>query len=107
MKTYNAVEEQIRAAIARGDFDNLPNKGKPIDLTEWRSTPEALRMSYSILKSAGIAPAEVQAKNDTGRLKAEIKQTTDPDEKRRLINKLNAAMVNFSVKMEHLRRKPA
>jgi len=26
------VDEQIREAIARGEFDNLPGKGKPLDL---------------------------------------------------------------------------
>ena len=26
------VESMIQEAIAQGDFDNLPNKGKPIDL---------------------------------------------------------------------------
>ncbi len=28
------VEAQIQAAIARGDFDDLPGKGKPLDLPE-------------------------------------------------------------------------
>jgi hypothetical protein len=28
------VEAQIRAAMARGDFDDLPGKGKPLDLPE-------------------------------------------------------------------------
>lgn len=28
----NAVEQQIRAAQARGDFDDLPGAGKPLDL---------------------------------------------------------------------------
>ena len=27
----SAVEQQIRAGIARGEFDGLPGKGKPID----------------------------------------------------------------------------
>lgn len=29
-----SVEEQIRAAQARGDFDNLPGKGKPLRLND-------------------------------------------------------------------------
>ena len=103
-RIYNAVEEQIRKAMEEGQFDNLPGKGKPIDLSDWQRTPEHLRMAYSVMKSAGIAPAEIDIKKNIGELKEAIKNTTDPDEKLRLINKLNAAMVNFSVKMERLRR---
>lgn len=103
-KIYDAVDEKIREAIARGDFDNLPGKGKPLDLTEWQNTPEQYRMAYSMLKSAGYSPAEVQLKNDIGALKALIKETTDKDEKRRLINKLNEAMTNYSLRMERMRR---
>ena len=29
-----SVEEQIRAAQARGDFDDLPGKGKPLELSD-------------------------------------------------------------------------
>ncbi|MEX2327805.1 MAG: DUF1992 domain-containing protein [Pseudomonadales bacterium] len=104
-KIYNSVEEQIRKAMAEGQFDNLPGRGKPIDLSEWQRTPEMLRMSYSVLKSAGIAPAEIELKKDIARLKDLIKAETDADEKIHLINRLNAAMTDHSVKMERLRRK--
>lgn len=62
-------------------------------------------MSYSILKSAGIPPAEVQVKQDIAEIKAQIKECTDPDERIRLINKLNSAMTDFSIKMERMRRR--
>lgn len=103
-KIYDAVEEKIREAIARGDFDNLPGKGKPLDLTEWENTPEQFRMAYSVLKSSGYSPPEVQMKNEIGELKALIKATADKDEKRRLIIKLNESMTNYSIRMERLRR---
>ena len=32
-KWESAVEQAIREAQARGEFDNLPNQGKPLDLT--------------------------------------------------------------------------
>jgi hypothetical protein len=34
MEGRPSVEEQIRAAIARGEFDDLPGKGKPLRLPE-------------------------------------------------------------------------
>jgi len=104
-RLYNAVEEKIRKAIEDGDFDNLPNKGKPLDLSEWRKTPEHLRMSYSILKSSGYTPAEVNIKTEISDLKQLIKETADQEEKRRLINKLNALMVGYSIRMEKLSKR--
>ena len=59
-----AVEEQIRQAMAEGKFNNLPGKGKPIDLEAYFQTPEHLRMAYSILKSADFVPQEVQLLKD-------------------------------------------
>jgi Domain of unknown function (DUF1992) len=34
VRDWPNVEAQIRAAMARGDFDDLPGKGKPLDLPE-------------------------------------------------------------------------
>ncbi len=88
-----------------GEFDNLPGRGKPIDLSEWQRTPETLRMSYSVMKSAGIAPAEVEIKRSITELKDQIRNCTDAEERIRLINQLNAAMVDFSVRMARLKRR--
>jgi hypothetical protein len=51
MSIESAIEQKIREAMARGEFDNLPGKGKPLDLEAYFNTPEDLRMAYSILKS--------------------------------------------------------
>jgi hypothetical protein len=32
MSFQKNVDEKIKEAIARGEFDNLPGKGKPLDL---------------------------------------------------------------------------
>ena len=37
------VEAKIKAAMAEGQFDNLPGKGKPLDLKGYIDTPEHLR----------------------------------------------------------------
>jgi DnaJ family protein C protein 28 len=48
----NSVDEQIRLAIEKGEFDNLPGKGKPLNLEEnpfedpeWRTANRFLRNS--------------------------------------------------------------
>jgi hypothetical protein len=51
-----AVDKQIREAIARGEFDNLSGKGKPLDLDINPFVPEEMREAYRILQNAGVAP---------------------------------------------------
>lgn len=52
----SAVEKQIREAIERGDFDNLPGRGKPLDLSRDPNTPEEWELAFKLLKDAGFAP---------------------------------------------------
>jgi DnaJ homolog subfamily C member 28 len=53
------IDEQIREAQARGDFDNLPGAGKPLNLDENPFTGDKA-MAYSLLKQNGYAPPEVE-----------------------------------------------
>src|SRR5579864_2691961 len=46
-----AVDEMIRDAEARGDFDNLPGKGKPLHIDQWAGGEWG--MAYHVLKQAG------------------------------------------------------
>ena len=59
MSIERFVDEQARRAMEAGEFDNLPGKGKPIDLKACFETPEDLRMAYSSLKSNNFVPEEV------------------------------------------------
>ena len=63
------AEERIRTAIERGEFDNLKNKGKPLDLTEDTSVHEEIRIAYKVLKNAGYVPPEIELKKEIVSLK--------------------------------------
>jgi hypothetical protein len=104
VKIYEGVEGVIKDAIARGDFDNLPNKGKPLDLSEWQKTPQHLRMSYSILKNAGITPVEIHTKKELTSLRQMIQDEPDEARKDRLIKKMNLSAITDAVRMEKLRK---
>ena len=52
----DAVEKQIREAMERGDFDDLPGKGKPLELGENPFTPADWRLAFKMLKDAGMVP---------------------------------------------------
>lgn len=105
MKIYHGVEQQIQDAIARGEFDNLSTKGKPLDLRAWRETPAHLRMSYSILKNARVIPPEVQSKLDVA---AAHEKLNDPDlqaDERAALNKrLNNLVATNAVRHERLQK---
>ncbi|MEK6411017.1 MAG: DUF1992 domain-containing protein [Acidobacteriota bacterium] len=84
MSIEKFVEEQVRRAIEAGEFDNLPGKGKPIDLKAYFETPEDLRMAYSILKSNNFVPEEVEMLKDIEALKKRLEASSDEAQKSRL-----------------------
>ena len=49
------VDQQIREAQERGDFDNLPGTGKPLDLTP-NPHAQGRELAFKVLKDAGFAP---------------------------------------------------
>ena len=77
MSFDEVIEAQIREAQARGDFDNLPGKGKPIDLTEYFNTPEDVRVVQTMLKNAGMVPVEIDLLQGIAALKESLNSTTD------------------------------
>lgn len=46
--------------MERGDFDNLPGAGKPLDLNENPYTPSDWQLAFKVLKDAGVAPEWIE-----------------------------------------------
>jgi hypothetical protein len=69
----NWLEQSIREAQLRGEFDNLQGQGKPQDLT---SDPNAgdWESGFRILKNNGLAPAWIEADKE---IRAEQAALTD------------------------------
>lgn len=56
---YIIVEDKIKEAIENGDFDNLPGKGKKLNVRdELPGLSPELNQAYKILKNAGFVPEE-------------------------------------------------
>ena len=68
------AERKIAEALARGELDNLPGEGRPLELDDDALIPEDLRAAYRILKNAGFVPPEVQALNDIATLERFVNQ---------------------------------
>jgi hypothetical protein len=104
MSLDKAVEAIIREAQQRGDFDNLPGKGKPIDLAAYFETPAEVRNAYAALKNAGMVPAEVELLQDIAFLKERLTEITDDDERSRIQKTIREKQLQFDVMMERHKR---
>jgi hypothetical protein len=62
------AEQKIADAIARGELDNLPGAGRPLDLDDDALVPEELRLAHRILKNAGYVPPELETVNEIAQL---------------------------------------
>lgn len=76
--TQELVEEQIRKARERGDFDNLEGTGKPLDFSENPFEPAEMRMINRMLKNGDFTPYWIQLGKDidaaTARITKEVTQ---------------------------------
>ncbi|MBK9927642.1 MAG: DUF1992 domain-containing protein [Anaerolineales bacterium] len=98
------VESIIKEAQERGEFDNLPGKGKPIDLTAYFETPEDVRMVYSVLKNAGMASREVDLLKEITELKQVHAAMVDEKRKKEIGKEIEKKQIEFSLMMERQRR---
>lgn len=98
------VEAIIREAMERGEFDNLPGKGKPIDLTEYFETPEEVRLANSVLKSAGMTSREVDLLKEIAELKQVLAAVLDEKKKQEIQKQIQHKQVEFSLMLERQRQ---
>ncbi|MNS86168.1 hypothetical protein D3C72_1200630 [compost metagenome] len=71
------IEQKIQEAIAKGEFENLPGAGKPLDLDEDLSIPQEMRMAFRVLKNSGFLPPEILAHQEIQELKKKISENKD------------------------------
>src|SRR5215468_3844674 len=103
MSFEKIAEKKIRDAMAEGAFDDLPNAGQPIDLEDYFATPEHLRMAHSILKSAGLVPAEVELLNDLAAAEERLRRSS-ASERDAAEQAVAAARLRLAIRLEALRR---
>lgn len=97
MTPIKSVEELIRLAIDRGEFNDLAGQGKPVDLSDYFNTPENIRLTYSILKNAGILPEEIENFNKIEQLKLELKTCANDKRKKEINKRINELLLNTNL----------
>ena len=90
------VEERIKNAQKKGDFNNLPGSGKPLDLDDNSCVAEDLRLAYKILKNADFAPPEIEIKNEIKKTEDLLIGMKDEKEKYRILKKLNFLILKLN-----------
>jgi hypothetical protein len=82
------AEEQIQAAIRRGEFDDLPGSGQPLALDDDAGVPDELRVAYRILRNAGCLPPELTLRNEIHQLESLLDQAELAAEQRSVRRRL-------------------
>ncbi len=118
---FDYVGEQIREAQARGDFDNLPGAGKPLNLSDNPYAGDSAQ-GYHLLKSNGYAPFEIELakeiRNEVKRMEARLARVRQqgqslrsrrvppsPSEKRAYNAAVEKASAAYAATLRELNRK--
>ena len=87
------INARIRAAEAEGAFDDLPGAGRPLPPCD---DPENAVLNR-ILKDNGALPEAVSLSRELARLRAELQQTADRTERRRLVTEISMTEVRLDL----------
>lgn len=86
------VDLQVRQAIARGDFDDLPGAGKPLDLTE-EHDPDWWVKRLVERERIVVLPPSVQLRKEDAELDARLDRETGERQARALVEDFNERVV--------------
>ena len=104
MNLDKIVEEMIKKAQERGEFNDLPGKGKPIDLTEYFEMPEEVRVAQAMLKNAGMAPREVDLLKEIAGLRQILTKVVDEKKKVELQKQIQEKQIEFNLMLERQKK---
>jgi hypothetical protein len=99
------VEALIKEAQERGEFDNLPGKGKPIDLTTYFEMPEDVRVAQSVLKNAGMTSPEVELLKEIAGLRQILATLADEKKKKEIQKQIQEKQIEFNLMMERQKKR--
>jgi hypothetical protein len=90
------ADQKIREAIARGELDDLPGKGKPLELEDDSYIPEDLRLAYKILKNADCLPQELELRKEIRTTELLLEGIKDTQEKYKQMKRLNYLIMKLN-----------
>jgi hypothetical protein len=88
------VDQQIRAAMARGEFDNLPGAGKPLRLPSQHDPDWWVKGLVEREKITAVLPPALALRKEDADLDGELDRLATPDEVRRHVEDFNSRVVD-------------
>jgi hypothetical protein len=95
------VEERIKIAQKKGEFESLPGAGNPIQFPEDNHIPEELRLSHKILKNANCLPPEIEIKKEIQKTEDLLAGMEDTTSKYKVVKKLNFLIMKLNTIRGH------
>ena len=90
------VEERIRRAQQKGQFENLEGTGNPLQFEDDNHVADELRLAYKILKNADCLPPEIELKKEIARTEDLLNGMEDTAEKYHALKKLNFLIMKLN-----------
>jgi hypothetical protein len=88
------VDHQLRLAMERGEFDNLPGAGKPIEDLGAQHDPDWwIKRLVEREKITGVLPPALQLRKDDAELDGRLDRHTAESEVRRVLEEFNARVM--------------
>jgi hypothetical protein len=99
------AESRIAAAMAAGEFDELPGRGQPLHLEDDSTVPPEWRIAFLVLRNSGLAPgwideaAAIRREVDEARarLTASRRSGSQPATVKRLYAALNLRIARYNL----------
>ena len=91
------AEERILEAQRAGAFDDLPGKGKPLNLEDLSWVPEDLRVGYIVLKNAHVLPPEAELLKDIHTLEDLLRHVEDEGARRALAKSIQSKIIRLDI----------
>jgi hypothetical protein len=91
------AEQRILEAQRKGEFDDLPGKGKPLELEDLSWVPDELRIGYMVLKNAHVLPPEAELLKDIYILEDLLKHVEDEGERNALAKSIQWKVIRLDM----------
>jgi len=94
------AESRITEAMQNGEFEDLPYKGRPIDLKGYFSLPGHLRAAYGLLRNANVLPTEIQLMKEIEQLQNRLDNERDTSRRDKLSHQIQFKQIELRIIME-------
>lgn len=91
------AEKKIKEAQERGEFDDLPGTGEPLNIDDDSRIPEDLRLTYKILKNADCLPPELELRKEIRQMEDMLEKIPDEKERYRQIKRINFKVLQLNM----------